>query len=83
MPSYQYDGNLPGVTNPVNSIEPHMNLAIVGAIAMLVVWVVGALVLQGPGWIHLLLTLGVSLLIYGIVARDESRDSTTERERRR
>ena len=27
----------------------------------------GALVMQGPGWIHLLLTIGVSLLIFRIV----------------
>jgi hypothetical protein len=34
---------------------------------MLIVWAIGALVMQGPGWIHLLLTLGVSLLIFRIV----------------
>ena len=49
-----------------------MDLGILGAIALLVIWAVGALVMQGPGWIHLLLTLGVSLLIYRIVARGSS-----------
>jgi uncharacterized membrane protein len=46
-----------------------MDLGIVGAILILIVWAVGALVMQGPGWIHLLLTVGVSLLIYRIVLR--------------
>ena len=44
-----------------------MNLKVIGAIALLLVWAVAALVLQGPGWVHLLLTIGVSLLIYGVV----------------
>jgi len=47
-----------------------MDLGIVGAIVLLIVWAIGALVMQGPGWIHLLLTVGVSLLIYRIVARN-------------
>jgi hypothetical protein len=44
-----------------------MDLGIIVAIVMLIVWAIGALVMQGPGWIHLLLTLGVSLLIFRIV----------------
>ena len=51
-----------------------MDLGLLGAIAILVVWAIAALVLQGPGWVHLLLTMGVSLLIYRIVARGSSRD---------
>ena len=47
-----------------------MDLGILGAIVMLVLWAIAALVMQGPGWVHLFLTLGVSLLIYRIVARD-------------
>lgn len=50
-----------------------MDLGISGALALLVIWAVAALVLQGPGWVHLLLTLGVSLLIYRIVARGTPR----------
>ena len=46
-----------------------MDLGIIIAIVMLIVWAIGALVMQGPGWIHLLLTAGVSLLIYRIVVR--------------
>lgn len=47
-----------------------MDLGIVGALVLLLVWAVAALWLQGPGWVHLLLTIGMSLLIYRIVARD-------------
>jgi uncharacterized membrane protein (DUF4010 family) len=49
-----------------------MDLGIVAAIVMLIVWAIGALVMQGPGYIHLLLTLGVSLLIYRIAQRGSS-----------
>ena len=44
-----------------------MDLGIIVAVIVLIVWAVGALVMQGPGWIHLLLTVGVSLLIFRIV----------------
>ena len=46
-----------------------MDLGIIVAIIMLIMWAIGALVMQGPGWIHLLLTAGVSLFIYRIVVR--------------
>jgi hypothetical protein len=49
-----------------------MDLGILAAVALLVLWAIGALVLQGPGWVHLLLTVGVSLLIYRIVVRGSS-----------
>ena len=52
-----------------------MDVWIIAAIAMLVVWAVGTFAFAGPGWIHLLLTAGVSLLIWRIVSRaapDES-----------
>lgn len=47
----------------------------IAAIAMLIVWAIGTFALTGPGWIHLLLTLGVAILIWRIVVRgtpDES-----------
>ena len=44
-----------------------MDLGIIIAFVVLIVWAIGALVMQGPGWIHLLLTVGVSLLIFRIV----------------
>lgn len=46
-----------------------MNWGIVGALVLLVIWAVVALAMNGPGWIHLLLTVGVSLLIYSVVVR--------------
>ena len=55
-----------------------MDLGIIVAIIMLIMWAIGALVMQGPGWMLvagegsrevLLLTAGVSLLIYRIVVR--------------
>jgi uncharacterized membrane protein len=49
-----------------------MDLGILAAVVLLVLWAIGALVLQGPGWVHLLLTVGVSLLIYRIVVRGSS-----------
>ncbi|HUQ45426.1 MAG TPA: hypothetical protein VM033_02170 [Gemmatimonadaceae bacterium] len=51
-----------------------MDLRIFGALALLLIWAIAALVLEGPGWVHLLLTIGVSLLIYGVVARGSARD---------
>jgi uncharacterized membrane protein len=51
-----------------------MDLGILSALALLVVWAAGTFAFDAPGWIHLLLTLGVFLLIYRIVqapSRDE------------
>ena len=53
----------------------------IAAIAMLVVWAVGTFAFAGPGWIHLLLTVGLSVLIWRIVAR-RMRDERLPRERR-
>ncbi len=53
-----------------------MDLGILGALAMLVIWAYVALVRNGPGWIHLLLTAGVSLLIYRIVVLGSSKQRT-------
>ena len=46
-----------------------MDIWIIAAVAMLVVWGVGTFALGAPGWVHLLLTVGVFLLIYRIVVR--------------
>jgi hypothetical protein len=44
------------------------------AIAMLVGWAVWTFAFDpAPGWVHFFLTLGVFLLIWAIVARDETR----------
>jgi uncharacterized membrane protein len=49
---------------------------------LLLAWAIAALVIEGPGWVHLLLTVGVSLLIYSIVVRSSTR-ATRERGRPR
>jgi len=46
-----------------------MDIGIIAAVAMLVVWAVVAFTTSAPGWIHILLTMGISLLIYRIVVR--------------
>ena len=46
-----------------------MDLGIIAAVAMLIVWAVVTFTTSAPGWIHILLTMGISLLIYRIVVR--------------
>lgn len=38
------------------------------AVVMLILWGVITFAFSGPGWVHLLLTLGVFLLLWRIVA---------------
>jgi hypothetical protein len=51
------------------TVNDFMDLGIIAAIVMLVFWGVGAFAMNMGGWIHLLLTIGVTLLMYRIVAR--------------
>ena len=46
-----------------------MDVGVITAVAMLLVWAILALAFDGPGWVHLLLTAGVTLLIYRVVLR--------------
>ena len=46
-----------------------MDYWIVLAVLMLVVWAFVTFTTTAPGWIHLLLTIGMFLLIYRIVIR--------------
>ena len=46
-----------------------MDLGIIAAVVMLVAWAVGTFAFEAPGWIHMLLTAGVFLLIQRIVVR--------------
>jgi hypothetical protein len=41
------------------------------AIAMLALWAAGTFLFEAPGWIHILLTAGMSLLIWSIVRPGE------------
>ncbi len=47
-----------------------MDLGLLAGIGLIIIWAIGALVLEAPGWIHLLLTVGVALVIYRIVVND-------------
>jgi uncharacterized membrane protein len=46
-----------------------IDLGIVTGIAMLVLWAIATFAFEAPGWVHGLLTAGVFLIIYRIVAR--------------
>jgi uncharacterized membrane protein len=46
-----------------------MDFAIIAAILMLAIWAFVTFTTTAPGWIHILLTLGMFLLIYRIVVR--------------
>jgi hypothetical protein len=46
-----------------------MDLGMLAAIAMLVVWAAGTVFFEAPGWIHLLLTAGVFLLVWRVLRR--------------
>ena len=46
-----------------------MDLGIIAAILMLAIWAFVTFTTTAPGWIHILLTLGMFLLIYRIVVR--------------
>jgi uncharacterized protein DUF5670 len=50
-----------------------MDLGIVTGVALLVIWAIGALIYDAPGWINLLLTVGVFLILYRIVVRGDRR----------
>jgi len=50
-----------------------MDLGIVAAVVMLVVWGVSTVAFDAPGWIHLLLTVGMFLLIWRIAVRSSGR----------
>ena len=46
-----------------------MDVPLLAAIVMLLLWAGGTLFLDSPGWINLLLSVGVFLLIWRIVVR--------------
>jgi uncharacterized membrane protein len=46
-----------------------MDLWIIAAVFMLAIWAFVTFTTTAPGWIHILLTVGLFLLIYRIVVR--------------
>lgn len=51
-----------------------MDLLLIGSVIMLIVWAVVTFTSEAPGYVHLLLTLGVFILMWRITVRT-SRDS--------
>jgi hypothetical protein len=46
-----------------------MDIGIIGGIVMLLGWAIWTFFFEAPGWVHLFLTLGVTIIIWRIVAR--------------
>jgi hypothetical protein len=58
-----------------------MDIGIIAGVGMLVVWAIGTFAFEAPGWIHLLLSVGVFLIIYRIVVRGTPGVDTTTKKR--
>jgi hypothetical protein len=50
-----------------------MDLGLLAGIVLIVIWAVGVLGFDGPGWLNLLLTVGVFLVLLRIVVRGDRR----------
>jgi len=50
-----------------------MDLGIIGGIALIVAWGIAFFAFEPPGWVHLLLSLGVFVIIARIVMRGDPR----------
>ena len=46
-----------------------MDPVMIAAVAMLAMWGVATAFFEPPGWVHLLLTVGVFLLVWRVVTR--------------
>jgi uncharacterized membrane protein len=57
----------------------YMDLGIVAGVAMLVAWAVATVFFDAPGWVHLLLTAGVFLLVWRVVANGARKTGTSAR----
>ena len=49
-----------------------MDLGILAGVAMLIIWAIGVW-FDGSGWLHLLLTFGVFVIIWRVVVRGDRR----------
>ena len=50
-----------------------MDLGLISGIVMLALWAAGTFFLDAPGWINLLLSVGVFVIIWRIAARNVSK----------
>lgn len=73
-----------GTAGTTSSTSAFKQAAFPLALVMLVAWAVWTFAFApAPGWVHLLLTLGVFLLVWAIVARDDAgRRGSGTREKR-
>jgi len=55
-----------------------MDVGLIAAIVMLALWAAGTFFLDAPGWINLLLSVGVFVVIWRIVARSASKTNQRE-----
>jgi len=58
-----------------------MDIGILAGVGMLIVWAIGTFAFEAPGWIHLLLSVGVFLIIYRIVVSGTPGVDTTTKKR--
>jgi len=58
-----------------------MKYGILVGVGMLIVWAIGTFAFEAPGWIHLLLSVGVFLIIWRIVVRGTPGVDTTTKKR--
>jgi len=56
-----------------------MDIWTIVGVAMLIVWGIATFMFDAPGWIHILLTAGVFLVIYRIVVRGTPGVDTTNK----
>lgn len=56
-----------------------MDLGIVAAIVMLIIWAFATITTEASGYVHALLTAGVFLLIWRVVVRGTSQSKKTSR----
>ena len=56
-----------------------MDIGLIIALALLVIWAIGTFFFEAPGWLHLLLTIGVSMLIWRVVVRGDRAHPTPKK----
>ena len=50
-----------------------MDLGLISGVTMLLLWAAGTFFFEAPGWMNLLLSVGVFLIIWRIVMRTSTR----------
>lgn len=60
-----------------------MDLGILAAIVMLIGWAIATFFFEAPGFVHAFLTIGVTMLIWRIVARSTPDTPVTQPDKKR